>query len=95
MLNKVIKLSATWCLPCKYYKDIFDKVSKKEEFKDIEFSTLDVEADDLGFEYAQKYNIQSIPTTLLLNNNGEVVERLVGLIQADELTTTISKYMSN
>ncbi len=73
---KVIKMSASWCVPCRAYKPTFEKVSKMDEFGDVEFEELDVDENE---ELAQKYGIRSVPTTLFLNNKGEVLDRLLGL----------------
>ena len=56
MSIKILKFSSTWCAPCKAMQPIFDKVSKNEEFKDIEFCSYDIENDDDGVELVEKYN---------------------------------------
>ena len=73
---KVIDVFGTWCGPCRAYKPTFEKVSKMDEFGDVEFEELDVDENE---ELAQKYGIRSVPTTLFLNNKGEVLDRLLGL----------------
>ena len=75
-MGKVIDVFGTWCGPCRAYKPTFEKVSKMDEFGDVEFEELDVDENE---ELAQKYGIRSVPTTLFLNNKGEVLDRLLGL----------------
>ena len=36
-MKKVIDVFGTWCGPCRAYKPTFEKVSKMDEFSDIEF----------------------------------------------------------
>ena len=61
----VIKFYATWCGPCKAYDTTWNKV--KEELSDrFKFMEIDVDKDTSGL--AAKYNIRSIPATIVLNN---------------------------
>lgn len=76
MLKKVVDVYGTWCGPCKAYKPTFEKVSKMDEFKDIEFVEMDVDEHD---EEAAKYNVRGVPATLFLDEKDELIERLAGL----------------
>ena len=71
-----MKLSASWCSPCRAYKPTFEKVSKMEEFKDIEFEELDVDDNE---ELAEELGIRGVPATVFFNSNGEVIDKLAGL----------------
>lgn len=73
---KIIKFSASWCGPCRAYKPTFEKVSKMNEYKDVEFQELDVDENE---ELAYKYNVRGVPSTLFVNDNDVVVDKLVGL----------------
>ena len=75
-MSKVLKFSASWCSPCRAYKPTFEKVSKMDEFSDIEFQELDVDENE---DLAAEYGIRGVPATIFLNNKGEVVDRLTGL----------------
>ena len=71
---------ATWCGPCRMLAPIVDKVS--EEISDIKFYKLDV---DNNPETSIKYGIMSIPT-LLIFENGELKNQVVGFKDKNELT---------
>lgn len=73
---KVIDFFGSWCGPCRAYKPTFEKVSKMDEFSDIEFQELDVDDNE---ELAEEYGVRGVPTTIFLNNKGEVIDRLSGL----------------
>lgn len=75
-MSKVLKFSASWCSPCRAYKPTFEKVSKMDEFSDIEFQELDVDENE---DLAAEYGIRGVPATIFLNNKEEVVDRLTGL----------------
>lgn len=89
MVKKVVKLSATWCSPCKYYKQRFDNVSKRPEFADIKFEQYDIENDDKGAILCTQHHISNIPTTILFDENNNVIDKLIGSVSESELITTI------
>lgn len=73
---KVIKFSASWCGPCRAYRPTFEKVSKMDEFSDIEFKEYDVDEEE---DLAIKYGIRGVPATIFVNNKDEMIDRLAGL----------------
>ena len=70
---------ADWCGPCKMLGPIIEKVS--EENKDYEFYKLNV---DDAEKVSIKYGIMSIPT-LLVFDNGELVNKSVGFMGEDQV----------
>ncbi|MDL2295299.1 thioredoxin [Lachnospiraceae bacterium OttesenSCG-928-E19] len=70
----VIDFWATWCMPCKQFGPIFEKVA--EDYADrIKFVKIDV---DESKELAMKYRVMSIPTIAILKD-GAVVKRESGV----------------
>ena len=78
--NKVlVDCYATWCGPCRMLSPIIDELAlEKENYK---FYKLDV---DNSNKVTKEYGIMSIPT-LLIFENGELKEKIVGFISKDEL----------
>ena len=76
---KVIKFSAEWCAPCAVFAKVMDAVSAEEEFKGIEFKTIDIESDE-GVELASKYKVRNIPYTGIVNDKEEPLDVIVGSI---------------
>lgn len=76
---KVIKFSASWCMPCAIFAKVVETVSAEDEFKDIEFKTIDVESEE-GVELSEKYHVRNIPYTVILNDKEEVLNVVVGSI---------------
>ena len=70
---------ATWCGPCKMLSPIIDEVAN--EIDDYKFYKLDVDESE---EVAAKYGIMSIPTMLIFEN-GNLVNTIVGFKTKDEL----------
>lgn len=85
-MSKVIDFFGSWCGPCRAYKPTFEKVSKMDEFGDVEFEELDVDENE---DLAVEYGIRGVPATIFLNSKGEVVGRLAGLQTEDALVSKI------
>ena len=71
---------APWCGPCRMLSPVIDELAK--EITDYKFYKLNV---DDAEEIAQTYGIMSIPT-LLIFEDGELKEKIVGLRSKSELT---------
>lgn len=73
-LATVIDFSATWCPPCRAIAPYVHELDKEFAGK-VNFQYVDVDADP---EMSQKYNITSIPTFILLDPDGNIVETVNG-----------------
>jgi thioredoxin 1 len=73
-MNKYLLLDfwAPWCTPCKLMNPIIDEIEK--EF-DISIQRINVDEDSA---MVQQYNIASVPTYILLKDDGEIVNFVVG-----------------
>lgn len=91
MLKTIVKLSAQWCGPCKVYANTFHRVKNSDEFKNLEFKEIDIENDEEGEIMVSKYGIRSVPTTLMLDENNEVVYKVMGNVPESELTKLINE----
>lgn len=74
--------SATWCGPCKQFKPIMEELSN--EGYNIEF----IDGDE-NREVAIKYNIRSIPTTVI-EKDGNELNRIVGVRSKKEMIEELS-----
>jgi len=70
---------ADWCGPCKTQDPILEEL--KEQWTDIEFEKIDV---DEKQEIANEYQVRSLPTLIVENDDG-VIERFVGVTQAEDI----------
>ncbi|MBE0477554.1 thioredoxin [Candidatus Aerophobetes bacterium] len=84
----IVDFWAKWCVPCEKIEPIIDSLS--EEFKGcISFFKVDV---DENPSIVSKYGIRGIPT-LFLFKNGEIVDRVTGMISKKELVKKIKKLL--
>lgn len=86
---QIIKFSSEWCGPCKVMAPIFKKISKMDEFKDIEFIAYDIEEDEKGVELVEEFHIRNVPTIVIVGKNGEPIRKIIGLVQEQELINII------
>ena len=68
-MKKILYFTAAWCGPCKTLSPIMESLSGQ-----INYEKIDV---DTNQEMSIKHGVRNIPT-LLLVENGEVKDRLVG-----------------
>ena len=79
---------AEWCGPCKMIAPILEQVAEEYEDK-LTVAKVDV---DSSPGIAMRYGVQSIPT-LILFENGQEVERLIGYMPKDRLMARIKPYL--
>jgi glutaredoxin len=67
-MKKLIKFSRIGCVPCKALEGYLDS-------KNVSYQEFDVEED---IKETVKYGVSGVPTLILLDDNGEVLDRIVG-----------------
>ena len=82
----IIDCFAQWCMPCKMFAPVLEKVS--EEYQDIVFAKLDI---DDNQEIVEKYSIEAVPTILFIKN-GNVINQEIGVRSEREMIELIEKY---
>jgi len=66
-MKEIIKFYANWCGPCKVYGKTFVKIKDKYEGQ-LKFTEVNIETDTTGL--AAKFNVRSIPHTVLIREDG-------------------------
>jgi len=69
--------SATWCGPCKVFKPVMNEIAG--EGHSVQFIDIDLQQD-----LAAKYNVRSVPTTVI-EENGIEVNRFIGSVSKQQV----------
>ncbi len=81
----LVDFYADWCGPCQMLGPILEQLA--EEQSEVKIVKLNV---DEAQSIAGEYRVMSIPTMILFEN-GELVEQKVGVLSKEDITTWISK----
>ena len=84
----VVDFFATWCGPCRKLGPILEEVEQELSEK-VNFAKIDT---DENIDTAKKYQVSGLPS-LLVFKNGEVIERMVGLMPKSSIITNIEKHI--
>lgn len=79
-------MSAEWCGPCRVLKQ------NLVNFTRVPVEEINVEENQ---EAVTKYKIRNIPVLIYLDENGNELERTVGLQTLDQINSIIDKYEAN
>jgi thioredoxin 1 len=76
---KVVKISASWCGPCKVLEPIFNEVKEEMENDNLIFEV--VTDDDIKFtDLSSKFGVRNIPTVLIMDDpETTLYDKIVGL----------------
>ena len=59
-----------------------------KEFEGIDFYELDIDDDD-NAELVQQYQIRNVPTVLAVDENNEIVRRIVGAVPENQFISML------
>lgn len=81
---KLLKFSATWCGPCKVQAKMLE-----EHPIVVEVEEIDVDSDN---ELIPKFNIRSVPTMILIDDEGNALHRWTGITESAEINRLINDF---
>lgn len=87
----LMKFSAKWCGPCKRMKAETFADPRLAEMINTCFIPVEVDTDQ-NEQLARQLRIESVPTTMVISPQGDIVERREGFQSADQLTGAIARF---
>jgi thioredoxin 1 len=85
----LVDFYADWCGPCRAVAPVVEELAAELDGK-LKVAKLDVDQNE---EISMKYGVQSIPT-LILFQNGEEKERIVGFLPKPQLLSQIEPHIA-
>ena len=85
MSVRLMDFHADWCGPCKSQDPIIEELL--EDHPEVALEKIDVEENR---ETANEYHVRSLPT-VVVERDGEIVERFVGVTQRDDLEAALEE----
>ena len=87
----LMKFSAKWCGPCKRMKAETFTDPRLAEMINTCFIPVEVDTDQ-NEQLARQLRIESVPTTMVISPQGDIVERREGFQSAAQLTGAIARF---
>jgi thioredoxin 1 len=82
----VVDFWATWCRPCKMFSPILEEISKENN---IWIAKIDVDQNPVQ---SSKYNIVSVPTTIVFEN-GKEVKKILGAKPKHQMLEELKQWL--
>jgi thioredoxin 1 len=86
MTVRLLDFHADWCGPCKTQDPILDEL-KDDWGSRFELQRVDVDEEQ---DIANQYQVRSLPTLVVENDDG-VVERFVGVTQREDIESALEQ----
>jgi thioredoxin 1 len=85
MTVRLLDFYADWCGPCDAQEPILEELV--EDYGSVELEKIDVEQDQ---DTANAYQVQSLPTVVVENDDG-IVEQFVGVTQRPDIEDALQR----
>jgi thioredoxin 1 len=85
MTVRLLDFYADWCGPCDAQDPILEELAA--DYADVEFEKVDV---DQNQDVANDYQVQSLPTVVVENDDG-IVDRFVGVTQRPDIEAALER----
>jgi thiol-disulfide isomerase/thioredoxin len=83
-MKKVLKFFSKVCAPCRLMG------KRLEELNNVEIISIDIN-DPNNAELVKKYEVRSVPTIIILDENHNTFNKLIGVVTTDKLKEAINE----
>lgn len=71
-----VEFGAQWCMPCRFMEQNTFKDRDVATYMNDNYVPVKIDIDDFdGYAYKQKYHVEALPTFLIFNSEGKVIDR--------------------
>ncbi len=79
---KVLRFTAVWCEPCKMLARNLENITTQ-----VPIQVIDIDQEE---DLARHFNVRSVPTLVLIDQDKKEVKRVVGVQSVDQLDQFIN-----
>ena len=83
-MKKVLKFYSKVCAPCRLMG------KRLEELNNVEITSVDIN-DSSNTELVKKYEVRSVPTIMVLDENDNIITKFIGVVTTDKLKEIINE----
>ena len=84
---------AKWCTPCKWMDETTFSDERIINKLNEDFVALKIDIDDMeGFELKSRFDIRYLPTILIFNTEGKIVERVEETLSPSKMAEILDRY---
>ncbi len=84
---------ASWCMPCKWMDETTFKDFEIMNLLEQKYIAVKVNIDDFeGFELKSKFDIRFLPTILIFNHEGKMIERVEETLGTQKMKTMLQNH---
>lgn len=88
-----VEFYADWCTPCKMMERNVLNDDKISSFLDDNYVPVRINVDDFdGYAWKQHYNVSPLPTIIIFNSKGKIVERISEAVSVSRLYKVLEKH---
>lgn len=75
----------SWCYPCRAFHHVFEALTNDATFNECTFEVKNLDDSEENEALAQQMNVKGVPTTIILDNEGNEIQRIVGAVDLKEI----------
>lgn len=82
---QIIKFSSTMCLECKEVEKVFKELMPKYQNQVVYTEIIVDNRNDMKNDLIKKYNVQLVPTIIMLNSDGTQYKRIESALPKEQM----------
>jgi thiol-disulfide isomerase/thioredoxin len=91
----VLYFTATWCAPCKAFKNSLTNQLMIDALEDATLITIDADIDALSERIALKYAVKSYPTYIRVDETGKLLLKIDGSAWQEDVPKNMAPVLKN